>query len=316
MCSVTKVPQTRTMSGDELSADDAWATLRTTGTGRLLRDAFQRLRYGDGFSHARALALQMSLTAIPGAIALVGLAQTAHDARWGRAAQMTVERITPPASRAAVHAAFAGAGGGGRVALWLGLVGALVSLTVAMGQIERGANRIYGLRRDRPAMAKYGGAFVRALFAGVPIAFGLALLVIGKSLGESLAEVYRWSPETHDKWDMARWPVGVLLALISVGILFRKAPRRQQPAASWLVFGAAVALVLWLAVTGLLAWYVGGSSSFGATYGPLTAVLALLLWANLSAVSLFFGISFAAQLEACRTTVRSPMLPDPDRGGR
>ena len=300
MSTTTKVPQTRTMSGQQLSADDAWRMLRRTGTGTLLRDAFVRMRYGDGFSHARALALQMALTAIPGLIALVGLAQTAHDARWGRALRETIDRVTPAASRTSIDQALRGAGDGGRSAVWLGLAAALVSLTVAMGQIERGANRIYGVQRDRPFPAKYGGALVRAVLAGVPIACGLALLVFGESFGRSLADTYAWPPGRLDLWNWARWPVGALLALVSAGILFRKAPRRRQPSATWLVFGAAVALVIWLAVTAALAWYVEGSHTFSATYGPLTAVLAFLLWANLSAIALFYGIAFAAQLESRR----------------
>lgn len=312
MSTTTKVPQTRTMSGQELSADDAWRTLRRTGTGTLLRDAFVRLRYGDGFSHARALALQMALTAIPGLIALVGLAQTAHDARWGQALQDTIERVTPQASRAAVGQALQGAGDGGRSAVWLGLAAALVSLTVAMGQVERGANRIYGVQRDRPFPAKYGGAFLRAVLAGVPIACGLALLVFGESFGRSLGDAYHWSPGALDLWNLVRWPVGTLLALVSAGILFRKAPRRRQPSATWLVFGAAVSLVVWLALTAVLSWYVEGSHTFGTTYGPLTAVLAFLLWSNLSAIALFYGIAFAAQLESRRAGAGAPVTADPD----
>ena len=40
MSSVSRVPQTRTMEGDELSADDARTTLRHYGSWRLVRDAF------------------------------------------------------------------------------------------------------------------------------------------------------------------------------------------------------------------------------------------------------------------------------------
>ena len=40
----------------------------------LLRDAFIRFRYGDGFSHSRALALQLCLAIVPFLIALSGLA--------------------------------------------------------------------------------------------------------------------------------------------------------------------------------------------------------------------------------------------------
>lgn len=311
MATATKVPQTRTMTGEELSAEDAWATLRSVGVGRQLKDAFVRLRFADGFSHARALAFQMCLAAFPGLIALVGLAQTADDARWGQALEEMIERIAPVSSRPIVRAALGNAGHGGSLALWLGLAAGLFALTIAMGQVERGANRIYGVERDRPSVAKYSGAFLRALISGVPIAAGLALMVVGKSLGVSLAHVYHWSDHQQTAFDLARWPVGAVLALVSVGVLFRQAPRRRQPAAGWLVFGAAAALVLWLLFTAALAAYVDGSGSFSATYGPLTAVLALLLWANLSAMALFYGIAFAAQLEARRAGVVAPVTRDP-----
>ena len=45
MSTATTVPETF-----ELTGDDARETLRTTGTARLLGDAFVRLRYADGFS--------------------------------------------------------------------------------------------------------------------------------------------------------------------------------------------------------------------------------------------------------------------------
>jgi uncharacterized BrkB/YihY/UPF0761 family membrane protein len=49
-------------------------------------------------------------------------------------------------------------------------------------------------------------------------------------------------------------------------------------------------------------------------YGPLTAFIALLLWANLTAVALFLGIAFAAQLEAARAGIESAVHPDPGPG--
>ncbi|GAB3802764.1 hypothetical protein GCM10027605_23270 [Micromonospora zhanjiangensis] len=73
MSSTQPVPETRLMADDELSADDAWQTLRRHGGWHLLRDAFVRFRYGDGFSHARALGLQLCLAVVPFLIALTGL---------------------------------------------------------------------------------------------------------------------------------------------------------------------------------------------------------------------------------------------------
>jgi hypothetical protein len=65
MSSIRRVPETRLLGEGELSADDAWRALRRYGGWHLLRDAVVRFRYGDGFSHARALGLQLCLAAVP-----------------------------------------------------------------------------------------------------------------------------------------------------------------------------------------------------------------------------------------------------------
>jgi uncharacterized BrkB/YihY/UPF0761 family membrane protein len=98
---------------------------------------------------------------------------------------------------------------------------------------------------------------------------------------------------------------------MSFTVILERAPRRRQPGYSWLAFGSGVSLTLWLMLTGLLALYVVKSASFGTTYGPLTGIFALLLWANLSSVALFLGIAFAAQLEAVRAGVPAPASDDP-----
>ena len=61
MTSVARVPQTRTMTFADTTSDDAREVLRHYGRLQLVRAAFVRFRYGDGFSHSRALALQLVL---------------------------------------------------------------------------------------------------------------------------------------------------------------------------------------------------------------------------------------------------------------
>ena len=58
--------------------------------------------------------------------------------------------------------------------------------------------------------------------------------------------------------------------MVTVSLLFRYAPHRQQPGLTWLSFGAGLVTVLWWVVSLLLAAYVTQSGDFGATYGPLT----------------------------------------------
>jgi uncharacterized BrkB/YihY/UPF0761 family membrane protein len=70
---------------------------------------------------------------------------------------------------------------------------------------------------------------------------------------------------------------------------------------------------LWWLVSLLLAAFVAESRDFGVTYGPLTAVMALLLWANLTGIALFVGVAFAAQLEATRVGISGPAVADQDK---
>ncbi|OUC85248.1 hypothetical protein CA984_39840 [Streptosporangium minutum] len=316
MGTATKVPQTRSMSGEELSADHAWTTLRRYGRWHLIRDSFARFRYGDGMTNSRALAFQICLSIIPGAIALVGLSSVLNQEQLGQVLELTLSRIAPGAGVEAVKDVLADshrqAGRtGGTLALWLGLVTALFSLTSAMAQVERGANRIYGVERDRPFHRKYGKALLMAVTAGAFMTVGFVVMVGGGAIGRALAKVYGWGDGMIGAFTLVRWPVGFLLALLSASVLFRAAPRRRQPGHTWLAFGALVSLVLWTVFTLLLALYTEHSGTFGATYGPLTAVMALLLWSFLSSMALFLGLAFAAQLEACRGGSAGPVEPDP-----
>ena len=312
----TRVPETVTISGDELSADDALTALRRYGRWNLMKNSFIRFRYADGFSHSRALALQLCLSFIPLIIAVVGLASAVHQQKVGQVIIQTVAGVLPGKDQSdmvqqAAQRTHDQGVTGGHLALWLGLLAAVVALTTAMGQIERGANRIYGIERDRPALRKYGRALLMAMTAGLLLQLGFLVIIAGDALGEALAAAYGWGDTFQSLWTIGSWPVGVLLALASFTVVIQRAPRRRQPGYSWLAFGAGVSLLLWLLLTGLLALYVVKSGSFGSTYGPLTGIFALLLWANLSSVALFLGVAFAAQLEAVRAGAPEPTTGDP-----
>ncbi|GGR76465.1 hypothetical protein GCM10010269_14560 [Streptomyces humidus] len=315
MGTATKVPETRDMTGDELSADEALASLRRYGGWALLRDSFVRFRYADGFTHSRALALQTVLSVIPLAIAFVGLSTTLHTENIGRIAELTIHRMAEGPSADVVDDALdrsrRTAGDGAQVALWFGLLFSLVNTTTAMCQVERGANRIYGNERDRPFRQKYLRGLVMSVGAGLPLGLGFVVMVAGGDLASAAVSVYQLDGGARTAWEILRWPSGLLLALISASVIFRSSPRRRQPGYTWLAFGAAVYLVLWTALTWLLSLYLGISGSFDTVYGPLSAFMSLLLWAYLTSIALFLGLAFAAQLEAARAQRSEPIEPDP-----
>ncbi len=317
MTTARTVPVTTEMDGDELDGQDAWRLVRSHGLRRIAVESFVRFRYGDGFTNSRALALQACLAVVPFLLALTGLAADLDQDRPAQVVAQTSQAVSPGSGE---QDALAGAVTGkdtseeaGEIALVLGLAFALLSMTTAMAQVERGSNRIYGIRRDRKAVAKYGRAAVLTAILAVPVGVGFLALVAGGAFADAMVRYYGWSGTQHQAWEVARWPLGLALLVFAIAVLLDHAPRRRQPALSWLALGSGVAVVLSMAATGGLAAYVKLSGSFGEVYGPLAGVFALLLWSLLSAIALFYGVAVCAQLEALRAGQPDPAYPDPGR---
>ncbi len=317
MTTARTVPVTVEGDGDELEADDAWPLARHHGLRPLLWDSFVRFRYGDGFTNSRALALQSCLALVPFLLALTGLAADLDNERPAQVVALTVQGVSPGTGQQdALASAVTGGEASeeaGEVALGLGLVVALLSMAAAMAQVERGMNRIYGIRRDRRAVAKYGRAAVMTAVLALPVGLGFLVLVAGGAFADAMADVYGWGSTATTVWNVARWPLGVVLLVFAIAVVLDHAPRRRQPALSWLALGSGVAVLLSLAASGLLALYVKVSGSFDDVYGPLAGVFALLVWSLLTSVSLFYGAAVCAQLEALRAGQTEPAYDDPGR---
>ena len=317
MTTARTVPVTTEMDGDELDALDAWHLARRHGLRRIVVESFVRFRYGDGFTNSRALALQACLAVVPFLLALTGLASDLDEERPAAVVAHVVDSLSPGAGDSdALTTAVEGSDASeraGEIALAFGLGFALVSMTTAMAQVERGANRIYGIRRDRTALWKYGRAAILTAVLAAPVGLGFLMIVGGGAFGEAMAESYGWSAGAVDTWNVVRWPAGLALLVLTIAVLLDHAPRRRQPALSWLALGAGIAVLLSGLATGGLAAYVSLSGSFGSVYGPLAGVFALLLWALLSSIAFFYGTAVCAQLEALRAGEQEPAYDDPGR---
>lgn len=292
----------------EASAHDdgaVWTTLAATGHRRLLADALMRMRVADGFSHARSLAFLVALVALQGLVAVIGVASAIGEDRIGLAALQITRTVAPgpvgDALLTAITQARANGGDERYVAIAVGVMGAAVTGTTAMGQVERSFNRLYGLSQDRPLPQKYGRAFLLAITAGVTLTGACGAIAFGSAVAVSIGR----SPLT-ELWMAIRTPVALAAQAAAVAVLLRVCPARRQPSWRWLAPGGAVAAAMWGAVTVLLAFALRVSPSFGDAYGPLAGIVALLLWAGMSSMALVYGAAIAAQLEAARAGVGAP----------
>jgi YihY family inner membrane protein len=303
MSTANYVPETWNLTGS-----DAKETLAGVGSRRLMRDAFQRLRASDGFSHARSMAFATALILVQGVIALVGLASALDEGRVSEAIVGMLKDVFPgPAGTVltdAVRQAHEAGAQNRSLALTLGAIGALLTGTTLLGQIERSMNRMYGIESDRPTLRKYARAFVLTISAGV-----LAVAAfVATTLGRGVAGVWE-DPASRDVWNIVRWPLAFVLLVGATACIFRWSPRRHQPSWSWLTLGALLSVTLELIVTIALGAAFSLSSNLGQTYGPLAGFIALLLWTVLTSIALLYGVAVAAQLEAVRAGKPAPRRP-------
>jgi membrane protein len=89
----------------------------------------------------------------------------------------------------------------------------------------------------------------------------------------------------------------VLFVLLSLSLLYRFGPARRSASWYWVTPGSVVATVLWLAASVLFSFYVRHLASYDATYGPLGAVVGVMMWFYVSAFAVLVGAELNAELE-------------------
>ena len=195
MTTARLVPVTVEMDGDELDAEDAWHLARHHGPWVIAKGAFLRFRFGDGFTNSRALALQGSLAVIPFLLALTGLAADLDQERPAEVVARTIEQVSPghgtgDALARAVTGPEQRACRRGRADAGPVAVPGVDDHRDGPGRAR--SNRIYGIRRDRRAVTKYGRTAALTAILAIPLGLGFLLLVAGGSFANTMTETYDW----------------------------------------------------------------------------------------------------------------------------
>ena len=94
--------------------------------------------------------------------------------------------------------------------------------------------------------------------------------------------------------------LGLLLVfvMLSLSLLYRFGASRPAPDWPWVMPGTLLATVLWLAASTLFSYYVGHMASYDATYGPLGAVVGMMMWFYVTAFVALVGAELNAELES------------------
>lgn len=171
------------------------------------------------------------------------------------------------------------------LALWSAVQGtrwALMALTAVNRRAEK-----------RRALGRYIAASMFTLYGlGLSV---LAILLMG--IAPVLLAIVHVESGADVMLLALRWPVLGGAAVAVTLILYRWGPRRRPPPWRWLWPGAVATPLLWLIASTALTFALREFPGFGAAYGSLASVVALLLWLYVTALVFLLGGALNAELE-------------------
>jgi len=91
-------------------------------------------------------------------------------------------------------------------------------------------------------------------------------------------------------WNVAKWPVLLLVVTLMFTTLFYASPNVRLRGVRWVMPGAAFAIAVWLLASVAFAFYVAHFGSYNKTYGTLGGIIAFLVWLWITNSALLLGL--------------------------
>jgi membrane protein len=190
--------------------------------------------------------------------------------------------------------------GAAGVLVIVGIAIALWSASGYVGAFMRASNAIYGVEEGRPFWFKRPVQFAVTLVLVLLLAASAMAVVLTGGLATQVGKVLGVGSSAVTIWDIAKWPVLLLVVAFMFSILYWTAPNVRHAGFRWLTPGGLVAVILWIIASLAFAFYVANFSHYNKTYGSLGGIIAFLVWLWISNVAVLFGAELNAELERGR----------------
>jgi membrane protein len=268
------------------------------------KDAFKRTRvafkedkltdWAAALTYYGVLAIFPALLVVVSALGLIG--DSATDALLDN-----LEEVAPGPAQEILENAIRnlqGAQSASGVALVIGLGAAVWASSGYVNGFMSASNSIYDV--DASSLTKtlpvrLGLTVALMVLAGL-IAFAV---VLTGGLAKEVGNVVGIGDTAVDVWNLAKWPVLLLLVSFLFAILYWGAPNVKLPFRMFSA-GALLAVLGWVIASVAFAFYVSNFSAYNKTYGALAGPIVFLLWLWLSNICILLGAEFNAELERSR----------------
>jgi membrane protein len=252
---------------------------------------------------AAALTYYGVLSIFPGILVLLALSgmlltDTTQDAVIRNAQELFPSSVAGPVTDA-VDELKQGSSSAGLLAI-VGLIGAFWTASGYVGAFIRAANSIYDVPEGRPIWKVLPIRLGVTCVVGVLISLAAMSIVFTGKFAEQVGGWIGLSKQAVQVWDIAKWPVLLLVVLMILAVLYWASPNARQTGFRWVTPGGGMAVFIWLLASAGFAIYVSNFSSYNKTYGTLGGIIAFLVWLWISNIAILLGAEFDAELERGR----------------
>ena len=180
----------------------------------------------------------------------------------------------------------------------VGWAGTLLAGSQVMKLIMEGIHTIYG-DAEKPGFLHRQWRGLLLLIATIaPLIVASVLGVFGRPIHHWLTRKLGGEHPFHGLWAFFFPLAAILLSVLALTFIYRFA-RPQENSLRNVLPGAVIATFLWWFVDVLFGYYVR-KVPYSLVYGGLAAVIGLLIWMQLSAVVVFLGAAWNAEIVASR----------------
>lgn len=242
---------------------------------------------------SQAVAFNMFLAFFPILLVALGLVSSFLGGESDQEPATRLSAILPPGSRQLVSEFLLRHQVNAFRWVLLGWVGTLLVGSQVMKLIMEGIHLIYGDRKRHSFLSRQLRGMLLFCVTIVGWLGAVVLSVFSHPLRQWTTLGFGHSALIRGFWNIILPVVGLILAMFVLALIYRFA---RPSATTWrsVLPGASAATILWWVVTLMFGVYVR-KMQFRVIYGPLAAVIGLMVWMELSAMIVFLGAAWNAE---------------------
>ncbi len=178
--------------------------------------------------------------------------------------------------------------------------GIVVALWFASGGISSmisTLNVVYQVHETRSWWRVRAVALVSTLAISVLVLSALFLVLVGGSVLDWIGTMLHLQSMVVLFWKGVQWPAALVFVMLSCSLIYYYAPDLESPRWYWITPGSAFGAVLWLLASIGFRVYLHFFNTYDTYYGPLGAMMMLLVWLYATGLAFLIGGEINAQIE-------------------